>query len=56
MTTDRTEQAGEGTHLEAALGYLERGWALVPAGERAKTPIIPWRRFQHEMPTREQTC
>jgi hypothetical protein len=41
-------------HLEAALGYLQRGWAVVPAGERAKRPIVRWQRFQHEMPSEQQ--
>lgn len=41
-------------HLEAALGYLRRGWAVVPAGERAKRPIVPWQQFQHERPTEAQ--
>jgi hypothetical protein len=41
-------------HLEAALEYLKRGWAVVPARERAKWPIVRWQRFQQEMPTEEQ--
>ncbi len=44
----------DGVHLEAALGYRKRGWAVVPAGERAKRPIVRWQRFQHEMPAEEQ--
>ena len=44
----------DSAHLETALGYLKHGWAVVPAGERAKRPIIRWQRFQHEMPTEEQ--
>jgi len=40
--------------LEAALGYLKRGWAVVPAGQRAKRPIVRWQRFQHEMPSEQQ--
>jgi len=42
------------THLAAALRYLKRGWAVVPAGERAKRPIVPWQRFQHELPSEAQ--
>jgi hypothetical protein len=41
----------ENPNLEAALGYLERGWAVIPAGERTKRPIVPWRRYQHEIPS-----
>jgi hypothetical protein len=41
-------------HLEAALGYLRRRWAVIPAGERAKRPIVPWQRFEHDLPTEPQ--
>lgn len=41
-------------HLKAALGYLKRGWAIVPAGERAKRPIVRWQRYQLEMPSEAQ--
>jgi hypothetical protein len=51
--SDKDTGAGLG-HLEAALGYLERGWAVIPAGERAKRPIVPWQKYQHEMPARGQ--
>jgi hypothetical protein len=47
-------QADGGAHLEAALGYLNRGWAVVPAGERAKQPIVPWQAFQHRMPSQAE--
>ena len=45
---------GDSAHLDAALGYLKRGWAVVPASERAKRPIVRWQRYQHEMPTEKQ--
>jgi hypothetical protein len=52
---DRNESTKHGsTHLAAALDYLRRGWAIVPAGERAKRPIVRWQKFQHEMPAEEQ--
>ena len=54
MTKGRSKTANDGTPLEAALGYLKRGWSVVPAGERAKRPIIRWQRFQHELPTEDQ--
>ncbi len=54
MSKRGKETQSDSAHLEAALGYLKRGWAVVPAGERAKRPIIRWQRFQHEMPTEEQ--
>lgn len=54
MTRGRKNAADESAHLEAALGYLKRGRAVVPAGECAKRPIVRWQRFQHEMPTEKQ--
>lgn len=50
----KKEPQDNDTHLAAALGYLKRGWAVVPAGERAKRPIVPWQRFQHELPSEDQ--
>ena len=54
MTKREKDTQSDSTHLETALGYLKHGWVVVPAGERAKRPIIRWQRFQHEMPTEEQ--
>lgn len=48
------EPQDKNTHLVAALQYLRRGWAVVPAGERAKRPIVRWQRFQHELPGEDQ--
>jgi hypothetical protein len=49
------QKATDGTtRLETALACLERGWAVVPAGERAKRPVVPWQKFQHERPTEHQ--
>ena len=44
-------EADDGAHLEAALGYLKRGWAVLAAGERTKRPIVPWQAYQHRMPS-----
>lgn len=41
-------------HLETAIEYLNRGWSVVPAGERAKRPIIRWQPFQYQLPTLAQ--
>ena len=49
MRTDKSKP--HSIHLEAAIEYLNRGWSVVPAGERAKRPIIRWLRFQHQFPT-----
>lgn len=54
MTKSRKNAADVSAPLKAALGYLKRGWSVVPAGERAKRPIIRWQHFQHERPTEEQ--
>jgi hypothetical protein len=44
----------ESAHLEAALGYLRRGWSIVVAGERTKRPIVRWQVYQHRMPTEKE--
>lgn len=31
---------------KAALDYLERGWSVIPAVEKAKRPAVPWKRYQ----------
>ena len=51
MSQHDKDQADDAAHLEAALGYLKRGWAVVPAGERTKRPIVPWQAYQHRMPS-----
>jgi hypothetical protein len=47
---DRSD-ANASAHFEAALGYLKRGWAVVPAGARTKRPIVPWQAYQHQLPS-----
>jgi Bifunctional DNA primase/polymerase, N-terminal len=51
MSQHDEARSDDGCHLEAALGYLKRGWAVVPAGERTKRPIVPWQAYQHRMPS-----
>ena len=40
--------------LEAALGYLARGWSVVPAAERGKRPIVRWQTYQDGHPSEAQ--
>jgi hypothetical protein len=40
----------EESTLEAALDYLEWGWAPVPAARRGKRPLVAWRPFQERAP------
>lgn len=54
MATQGKDLNNDTAHLNAALGYLKHGWAVIPAGERTKRPIVPWQKFQHEMPTEQQ--
>lgn len=54
MAKRSKDAVGDIDHLEAALGYLKRGWSVIPAGERTKRPIVPWQKFQHEMPSEQQ--
>ena len=44
----------ESAHLEAALGYLKRGWSIVAAGERTKRPIVRWQEFQYRLPSERE--
>lgn len=43
-----------GSPLEAALAYLAMGWAVVPAAERGKRPIVRWQAFQAARPSEAQ--
>jgi hypothetical protein len=38
----------------AALGYLRRGWSIVPVMARGKQPLVPWRDFQQERVTPDE--
>jgi hypothetical protein len=37
--------------LDAALGYLVRGWSVIPAAPRGKRAIVAWRTYQERRPT-----
>lgn len=34
--------------------YLSLGFALIPCAPRSKRPVVPWRRYEEEPPSREQ--
>jgi len=34
---------------KAALEYLERGWSVIPAVEKAKRPALAWKRYQSRL-------
>lgn len=40
--------------LEAALEYLDKGWAIIPIRPDAKRPQIKWREFQDRLPTEDE--
>jgi hypothetical protein len=42
-----------GSVVDAALGYLSRGWSVIPVRPRSKRPIIAWQRYQEHPPSAE---
>jgi len=40
--------------LEAALGYLRRGWSAIPIERRGKRPLVAWLEFQDHAATPAQ--
>lgn len=38
-------------HLQAALAYHDRGWAVIPSAERGKRPIVRWQAYQDGLPS-----
>lgn len=36
--------------VDAALRYLERGWAVVPITPAGKAPLVAWEAYQHRLP------
>jgi hypothetical protein len=41
----------ETDRLTAALGYLRRGWSVIPIEARGKRPLVAWRPFQSRLAT-----
>ena len=39
--------------IQAALGYLRRGWSIIPTAPN-KRPIIAWKKFTMRLPTEEE--
>src|ERR1035437_3231707 len=39
--------------INLALGYLKRGWSVIPCG-KDKVPSIPWKEFQTRYATEEE--
>lgn len=39
------------THLDIALGYLRRGWSVIPLNAKDKKPAIPWQAFSSKHPS-----
>lgn len=42
--------------LAAALGYLDRGFSIVPQRAGDKKPCVRWKPFQERLPTREEVA
>lgn len=47
-------ECGEAAMLDVALGYLGRGWSVVPQQSGAKQPCVRWKPFQQRSPTPEE--
>lgn len=41
-------------HLDAALACLARGWAVIPAEERGKRPVVRWQPYQERLPGEDE--
>lgn len=41
------------TILESALEYLRHGLSIVPTSKSGKNPLVPWIKYQTELPTEE---
>ena len=50
------ELQSNGNRLNCALGYLRRGWSIIPIGPGTKKPpgCIKWKRHQHDPPDEGQ--
>jgi hypothetical protein len=44
---DATAHASPLSAREAALGYLSRGWSVIPIEHRAKHPLVAWLEFEN---------
>tara|TARA_R100000656_G_scaffold94406_3_gene68350 strand:+ start:5492 stop:7405 length:1914 start_codon:yes stop_codon:yes gene_type:complete len=49
MSIEHTNE--ENPALEAAIGYLEQDWSVIPINPTSKKPYIPWKRYQQRRPT-----
>lgn len=38
----------------SALGYLKRGWSVIPVEPRGKRPLVKWEAFQNRLPTKDE--
>lgn len=53
ILSNKTQQATLGTSLpDAAVSFVSRGWPVIPL--TGKLPAIPWKEFQHRLPTGEE--
>jgi len=43
--------AEENPNRDAALGYLEQDWSVIPINPQSKKPYLPWKKYQQRRPT-----
>ena len=48
------EEAGPLCITDIALGYLRRGFSVVPVEPKTKHPCVRWKPYQDRLPTEEE--
>jgi len=52
ITADCPRQ--DSLHLDMALKYFDLGWSIIPVKTKSKQPLITWKKYQHQLPSRRE--